>query len=594
MERNQAFRLVKYVWQNWFLLPFVLVSMVAATLLSLAPPWLTGVVLIDKVILDRQVSLLPWVALGLLGAIVLRQAFDYVQRYLLTLLSQRAIHSLRRDLYQHMESLPVSYFGRAPVGDLVSRQVNDADALEDGLQALVTEAGVHLVMVFGTLGLLFYLNVTLTILILPFMFLLLATMQVFRQMVRGSSLRVRDRLGQLSTMATEVLSGIGVVKAFTMEKHELERFSRQSLDMLQANLRLARLEGFYSSTVEIILVGGTVLVVWLAAPKVLAGEMTLGGLVAYLSYLTRFYDPLKGLSRANFRIQKALGAAHRIFAVLDTPHETVGATRGVPLAPAKGHILFDRVSFGYEPHRPVLKDFTLEVKPGEVVAIVGPSGVGKTTLVNLLLRFYSPNQGKVFIDGQPVDALDVSSLRNQIALVQQEAYLFSTTARENILYGKPGAGDEEVEQAARAANIHDFIASLPQGYDTLVGQRGLSLSAGQRQRISLARAFLKDSPILVLDEATASVDSEAEELIQEALGRLLGGRTTLIIAHRLSSLGRAQRIVILEDGSISDEGSKESLLARQGLFRRLYDLQSLGQPALQYSGAPRPPVDTTQ
>jgi subfamily B ATP-binding cassette protein MsbA len=296
--------------------------------------------------------------------------------------------------------------------------------------------------------------------------------------------------------------------------------------------------------------------------------MTVGALVAYLSYLTRFQDPLKGLSNANFRIQKALGAAQRIFSVLDTPTEHREAPGAMDLPRIRGSIHFEKVTFGYRPEHPVLKDFSLEVQPGESVALVGPSGVGKTTLINLLLRFYSPDKGQIWMDGYPIDMVNIASLRQQIALVHQEPFLFSTTIRENILYGRPGASDEEVQWAARAANIHDFITSLPQGYDTGVGQRGVALSGGQRQRIALARAFLKDAPVLLLDEATTSVDSEAEALIQEALANLMGGRTTIIVTHRLSSLQHADRIAILEDGYIAEEGSPQELLAGQGLYRQ--------------------------
>ncbi|HEU0021715.1 MAG TPA: ABC transporter ATP-binding protein [Dehalococcoidia bacterium] len=575
MRRNQILRLLDYLWHYWYLLPLVLVTMVAATLLDLAAPWLIGVVLIDRVILVREADLLPWVILGLLGAVIFRQGFDFAQRYLLALLSQRVIHHLRCDLYQHIESLPMSYFSRTAVGDLVSRQVNDADALEDGLKGLVTEAGVHLIMVLAILGLLFSLNVKLTLAILPFICLMAASMHIFRQGVKGSSLRVRDRLGSLATLATETLSGIGVVKAFCMERAELHRFSGQSQNILQANLRLARLQGFYTSTVEVLIVGSTVVVVWFAAPQVLTETMTVGALVAYLGYLARFQNPLKGLSNANFRIQKALGAAQRIFAVMDTPAEFRQVSDTTVLPPLSGGISFDHVTFGYNADRPVLKDFSLEVQPGESVALVGPSGAGKTTLISLLLGFYSPDAGRILVDGYPIDLVDITFLRRQVALVYQEPFLFSTTVGENILLGRLEAGPEEVEQAARAANIHEFIAALPRGYDTPVGQRGVALSGGQRQRIALARAFLKDAPILLLDEATTSVDSEAEVLIQQALANLMVGRTTIIIAHRLSSLYHAQRIFILEDGRITEEGSHQELLAGPGLYRRLHNLQAL-------------------
>jgi len=431
--------------------------------------------------------------------------------------------------------------------------------------------------VFGILGLLFVLNAKLTLLVLPFLLILAVSMHVFRRAIKGSSLRVRDRLGRLTSLVTETLTGIGVVKAFGMERAELNRFTRSSNNILLANVQLARLEGFYHISVEMILIGSVVMVVWLAAPQVWAEQMKVGALVTYLLYLARFQEPLKGLSKANFRIQKALGAAQRIFAVLDTPVEDRSGPNTIILPRIEGRIRFDQVTFGYRPDEPVLRDFSLEIQPGEVVALVGPSGVGKSTLVNLLLRHYTPMAGTISVDGHPLETLNASSLRKQISLVPQEPFLFSTTVRENILYGRPEASDAEVERAARAANIHDFIAALPQGYQTSVGQRGLALSGGQRQRIALARAFLRDAPVLLLDEATTSVDLEAEALIQEAVAKLMGGRTTLIIAHRLSSLHHAQRIVILEEGRVSEEGSHQDLLAGNGLYRRLYDIQTLVQ-----------------
>ncbi|MFQ6028517.1 MAG: ABC transporter ATP-binding protein, partial [Dehalococcoidia bacterium] len=454
MQRNHVLRLLSYLWPYWYLLPIVFVSMVTATMLGLAPTWLTGVVLIDRVILEENISLLPWVVLGLLGAVLFRQVFDFVQRYFLVILTQRTIHNLRCDMYEHIQNLPMTYFGHTPVGDLVSRQVNDADALEDGLQELVKEAGVHVVMIFGILGLLFSLNVTLTLIILPFMFVLWGVMHVFRRIVRGYSLRVRNRLGALATLATETLSGIGVVKAFGMERAELSRFREHSTNILHANVRLARLEGLYSSTVELVLVGSTVVVVWLAAPQVLSESMTVGALVAYLGYLARFQNPLKGISRAYFRIQKAMGATQRIFSVMDTQNEYQALAETYEMPAAQGSISFDRVTFGYRPEYPVLQDFSLEVHPGEAVALVGHSGVGKTTLVSLLLRFYSPSAGHICIDDYPIDQVTAASLRRQIALVHQEPFLFSTTVRENILYGNPAASDEAVEEAAQAANIH--------------------------------------------------------------------------------------------------------------------------------------------
>ena len=547
------------------------IFMVIATVFALAVPWITGTVLIDQVIIGRNLGLLPWVAGGLVLLVLIGQFFSYLQDITLSRTSQRIIHKLRIDFYWHLQRLPIRIFEKRQTGDLVSRMTNDVDDVEDLITYGTTILGVQLVMLVGAISILLFMNFSLTLLVFITFPLLSFTVYYSRKRIREISRIVKQNTGEIASRAEETISGIRIVKAFTREGFEVERFSDKSIKSMNANVKAAKAWSIYGSTVEIIMIIGTAIVVWFAAPSVISGSFTVGQLVAYFAYLTRLYNPVMSLSKLNLIIQRGMAATERLFEIMDIPQEP--AKEGSAEPRIKGDVTFQNVSFGYDSDRPVLRDFSLSAKKGEVVALVGRSGAGKTTVANLLMRFHDPTEGQITIDGYPIEELKLRSLREQIGVVLQETFLFSGTVKENISYGNLRANDTELEEAARAANAHDFITSLPNGYDTPIGERGVKLSGGERQRIAIARALLRNPSILILDEATSNIDSESEILIEGALKRLMNGRTTFIIAHRLSTVRRADKIVVIEDGRIVETGTHAGLLAKNGLYRKVYETQ---------------------
>ncbi|MFQ6011497.1 MAG: ABC transporter ATP-binding protein [Nitrososphaerales archaeon] len=545
--------------------------MVIATAFTLTVPWITGTVLIDQVIIGRNLALLPWVAGGLVSIVLLGQIFSYLQDLTLSRTSQRIIHKLRIDFYWHLQKLPIRVFERRQTGDLVSRMTNDVDDVEDLITYGTTVLGVQLVMLAGAISILLFINLPLTLLVFITFPLLSLTVYYSRKRIREISRMVKRNTGEIAARAEETISGIRIVKAFTREGFEVERLSDKSINSMNANVKSAKAWSVYGSGVEMIMIIGTAIVVWFAAPSVIAGGFTVGQLVAYLAYLTRLYNPVMSLSKLNLIIQRGMAATERLFEVMDIPQEP--AKEGSLEPRIDGDVTFDNVSFGYDSNKLVLRDFSLQAKKGEVIALVGRSGAGKTTVANLLMRFHDPTAGKISVDGYPIEQLKLPSLREQIGLVLQETFLFSGTVRENISYGNLQSNNSDLEEAAKAANAHDFITSLPNGYDTIIGERGVKLSGGERQRIAISRAILRDPSILVLDEATSNLDSESEVLIESALKRLMKDKTTFIIAHRLSTVRRADKIVVIEDGRIVESGRHSELLAKNGPYRKVYETQ---------------------
>jgi len=580
-----------------------------------------GFLLFDGVIAKRNLGALPKVV-GILVVIFLSQkAFSFLQEYLNELTNQRIVHRIRCDLYAHIERLPLRFFDRHRTGDLQSRLTSDVDTADGLLKTLVEDLASEVVMLIGTISFLIVVNPRLTAFVLPTIPALAVSVFFFKRTIKRVARELRDLIGEIASLAGETISGIRVLKAFCGEDFELARFSGKSVELLRARVGIAKLQSVYSSTVDVWVFAGTMIVIVTASPRILAGTFTVGALVAYLSYLNKLYGPAKALSKINVSIQKILAAGDRIFEVMDVSsewdadNETAGAANGsngkkyylmaenLPrkelisldlqevkatalTTPSKdltngkltGAVRFENVSFEYEENRPVLKNFNLDVAPGEVISLVGHSGGGKTTVVNLLLRFYRPSSGRVLVDGLPIEQVPLSTLRRQIGLVQQETFLFSGTLRDNIAYANPEATTEEIMEAARAAYAHDFIMQLPKGYRTEVGERGVKLSGGQRQRIAIARALLCNPSILVFDEATSHLDSESEQLVRQALERVAQGRTVFIIAHRLSSVWRADKIVVIEDGELIQLGSHQDLLASNGVYRKLYSLQLDSHP----------------
>jgi subfamily B ATP-binding cassette protein MsbA len=543
--------------------------------------------LLDRVIRHHDMSRLPVVIWLLTGAFVGQQIFDFGSDVLQELANQRLVNRVRCDLYEHTMALPVECFDRGRTGDLLSRISGDIDTVENFLDTLMQNIGSESVKLVGALVAMFAVSVKLTLFLLPTVVALSCSVLFFRKPVKQFSRRVRNIIGDMSSMAEEAIGGVRVVKTFCAEKFELSRFANKSGELLRGRVRLKKLSALYSASVELCIFAGTLIVIKVGTPWVaLAGTITIGGLVAFITYLDKLYGPVKTLSKMNLSIQKILAAGDRVFEVMDVVPEPAGRPRqkasstftglaiseDVP-APIVGDIEFQDVSFGYDSENLVLKDVSLKIKAGEVLALVGPSGGGKTTIANLLLRFYTPTSGQILIDGIPLDHISMERLRAQIGVVSQETYLFSGTGRDNIAYANPNATDHEIVDAAMAAHAHGFLFDSPDGYLTEVGERGVQLSGGQRQRIAIARAILRDPRILIFDEATSHLDSESEELIQEALEGVSKGRTVLVIAHRLSSVRRADKIAVIENGRMVQFGSHEELIVREGVYRRLYSLQ---------------------
>jgi ATP-binding cassette, subfamily B, bacterial MsbA len=582
-------RLFAYARNVWGLLGALGIAIVAGSLLELAIPWVIGFLLIDQVIRHRDAMLLPRVFLLLSTIFIGQQVLGFVKNYLQELADQRILFRLRCDLYEQILYLPVSYFDKSRTGELLARLTGDIETVKGFLETFMQDVVSELILLVGTLATLFALSPTLTIYLLPSVVLLASSVFFFKKTVKRFSRQVRNLFGELSALAAETVSGIRIVKAFSTEDRESYRFAKKSLALLRTQVKTAKLSSFYSTTTEVCIFTGTLIVITMATPWVLAGSFTLGALVAYLSYLNKLYSPVKKLSKINISIQKIIVAGDRIFEILEASPEIsfrpperngallslglTGITPSVPLQ-LQGGLRFERVSFRYDSGTQVFKNFDLDVHPGEVVALVGASGAGKTTVVNLLLGFYKPESGRILLDGVPLERFPLRTLRRQIGLVSQETFLFSGTVRDNIAYANVSATDDEIIASARAANAHDFIVATPQGYLLEVGERGAQLSGGQRQRIAIARAILRNPKIMIFDEATSHLDCESERLIQESLETLSKGRTVFIVAHRLSTIRRADRIVVIEQGRIIEMGKHDELLAQRGVYHRFHALQA--------------------
>jgi len=577
-RRRTVFRLLSYVKIHWPYAVGVTVAIISGAALNLAQPWIIGFVFFNSVLGGGNLSqanlgLLPFVIFLLGLTFGLNQISSFFQVYLSEVLSQRTIHKLRSDVYQHIELLPVGVFDKSHSGDLVSRLVSDTTEVENFMEDDVAGFVSNAVTVAGALGLLFLVDRRLTLLVAPACVVLVIVVNLFKRTIKRFTARIREAFAELTSQAFEVFSGIRIVKSFRLEEHKATEFRDRSLSMTKAKVRLARLSAIYGSSVDLLVLIATLAVIWFAAPPVVSGALKLGALVAFLGVMDKMFKPLVQLSKGNLKLQKALAAADRVFELVDRDPEVLETPGSLTPQMIEGRIEFERVSFSYRPEKKVLSDLSLLIRPGETVAIVGSSGAGKSTVVNLLMRFYEPTSGRILIDEYPITNLSLGYLRSKIGLVLQEPVLFSGTIRENIKYGKLQASDEEVSRASEAANAHEFIVSLQKGYDTEIGERGVTLSVGQRQRIAIARALLKDPSILILDEATSNIDSESESLIQDALRRVAKGRTLIVIGHRLSSIIDAERIVVIENGGIAEEGTHEVLMSKGGAYNRLYEAQ---------------------
>jgi len=533
--------------------------------------------IIDDLIGGAKTNYLALAAM-LAAAFLLRDFFNSLRIRINNIFEQNVIFDMRRDVFARLQRLPVGYFDQRASGDLMTRVIEDVNAVERVLIDGTEQGTVATLSVVGVLAFLFYKNAFLAaVALLPIPILtggvLWYTLTAHR---RYRAQRVAS--SAMSAFLMDSLQGIRQIKAFGRHDHEDRRFAQHADALRQANLGVMRVWAVYSPAMTFAASLGTALVLWFGGAQVAAHKMTIGQLVAFIFFLALFYDPVSRLHGLNQMLQAARAAGERVFDILDATEERPapadGPRRIAFPRPVRGGVEYENVSFGYGPSRAALKNISLRAAPGEMIALVGPTGSGKSTLVNLLPAFYEANAGRIAIDGQDIAAVSLPSLRAQISVVSQEAFLFNGTVRENILYGNPAASGEQMLAASRAANCHDFIARLPQGYDSHVGERGVKLSVGEKQRVSIARALLKNTPILVLDEATASVDTATEKLIQEALERLMANRTSFVIAHRLSTIRNADQILVLRHGEIVERGTHAELLARDGLYAKLSRIQN--------------------
>ena len=511
----------------------------------------------------------------MIGIFAAQSVFYFIRAYQLQFIGERVMADLRLRLFEQLQSLSLSFFNERRTGELVSRLTNDVSTVRALVTSDVSTAISQVLTFVGALILIIITNWQLTLFMLALVPLVVIVALLFGRRLRKLSGAVQDQLATATTVLEEAIGGVRVVQSFTREPYENGRFGEAIERTFQLAMQRIRLSALFGPLASFMGFAAVVSIFWFGGHEVLTGQLTPGQLVMFLILTMTIAGSIGQFGGLWTGLQEALGATKRLFEILDTRPEIADAPDAQPLPRVDGHIQLDRVSFAYQDNQTVhtLHDISLEVKPGEVLALVGPSGAGKTTLVNLIPRFFDATSGSICVDGTDIRTVQVKSLREQIGLVPQETLLFGGTVRENILYGKLDASEAEMIDAARAANAHDFIGQLPNGYETIVGERGVKLSGGQRQRIAIARAILKDPRILLLDEATSSLDSESEGLVQEALERLMQGRTSIVIAHRLSTVHHADRIAVIDQGRLLELGTHAQLIALDGLYARLYRMQ---------------------
>jgi subfamily B ATP-binding cassette protein MsbA len=549
--------------------------------------------LLDAAFLHHDRSLLDRIALLLLALFAIQAGLNFVQTYYLSATGERAVAGLRRELFDKLLTMPPGFFAERRTGELTSRLTTDIGLLQSVMSHQIAEFSRQALALIGGVVVLTYMQPRLTFTALGVVPLVVGSAFYFGRRLRKMTTGVQDKVAEATAVADEALSQIRTVQSFVQEPAERQRYADRILASVWAALVRAEVRGVFFGVLTFATFGGIVFVLWQGGLLVLDGKLTPGALVSFLLYTVTIAAAIGGLASFFSSYQEAVGAAQRVFELLETtsPITDPPSPKSLP-RPIRGAVTFERVSFRYlaDPAAPqVLRDINLAVAPGDIVALVGPSGAGKTTLVSLLPRFWDVREGRILLDGINIRDLRLADLRGAIGVVAQEPALFSGSVRENIAYGRPNANQEAIEAAAQAAHAHEFVQRLPEGYDTVVGERGVKLSGGQRQRIAIARALLKDPAVLILDEATSSLDTESERLIEDAMERLLAGRTTLIIAHRLSTVRRADRLVVLDHGRIVEEGSHSELLARGGLYARLYQHQFREGDLLVETGATEEP-----
>ena len=585
---QKSIRITDLLFPHWLPLTLAFIAVIGESVTDLLDPWPLKIVF-DYVFGSKRMpgwlanvvsfigtdkfSILNFAVLAVILIAVFGALSSYLEKYLTTSVGQWVMHDLRRVFYSHIQKLSLSFHDHKRTGDLISRVTTDIDAVQSLISQVLLGMLVNALTLVGMVLVMLYLNWMFTLialLVAPGLFLVV---YYYTRRIKNASRAMRRQEGQVVNVLQEVLSSIRVVKAFAREDYEQERFEEESRKSVNKALQARKFKAKLPPIVEIIVACGTCMVLWYGARLVVAGTLTSGELLVFLLYLGKMYKPMRELSKMTDTISKAAVGWERIREVLENEMQVRDLPGAVAAPRFKGKIEFDHVSFSYDTAQPVLRDLSLKIEPGQLAALVGPTGAGKTTIVSLLPRFYDISAGEIRIDGADIRRFKSKSLREQISFVLQETLLFRAPVWQNIAYGKPEARREEIIRAAQLANAEEFIERMPRGYETMIGERGLTLSGGQRQRITIARAIIRDAPILILDEPSAGLDAESEKLVFDALGNLMEGRTSIVIAHRLATVRRADVIFVIDNGQVVEQGTHEQLLAHGGLYSRLYELQ---------------------
>ena len=590
--RADRLRIVPILRPHWAALVLAFLAVLGETLADVLEPWPIKIV-VDNLVQSKKlpgpvtafvlqvfgqntISVLNFAVAAVLVIAVVGAISSYYEKYLTTSVSQWVAHDLRRMLYQRIQRLSLAEHGESRTGDLMTRVTSDIDAIQDFINSALLGIIVNLLTLVGMVGVMVYINWRFTIAALSVAPILFAVVYYYSRRIKQASRAVKKKESELASGLAEILNSIHTVQAFAREDYEDRRFDWESRQSVQAGLQARSMKARLTPMVDVIVAAGTCLVLGYGARLALAGEISTGELILFLMYLTKTYKPLKELSKMTNTVSKAAVSYERIQEVFGVESRVTDLPGAQPAPPFKGEIEFDHVTFGYGSGLTVLKDVSFRLEPGQVGAIVGPSGTGKTTIASLIPRFFDPQKGAVRIDGTDVRQYTLKSLRDQISFVLQDTLLFSGTIWENIAYGRPDAPPEDTIRAAELANAHDFIVNMPQGYWTAVAERGTTLSGGQRRRIAIARAIVRNTPILILDEPTTGLDAASERAVTEALERLMKGRTCLVIAHHLSTIQRADVIFVVKDSEIVERGTHDELLARGGVYANLFELQTAG------------------
>jgi len=575
---------------HWKALTLALVAVLGETLSDVLEPWPIKIV-IDNILQSKKLPdwlggfvshtfgheklpILNFAVVAVVAIAVVGATSSYVEKYLTTSVSQWVTHDLRRTLYNHIQRLSLSEHDKAQTGDLITRVTSDISAIQDFINSALLGMLVNSLTLVGMIGVMLYINWRFTVIALSIAPALFVVVYTFTRRIKQASRAVRKKESELVSVVQEVLTSVRVVKAFAREDFEVARFESQSMENVETALRARSIKAKLSPIVEVLIAIGTCLVLGYGARLALRGELSAGILIVFFLYLGRMYKPMRELSKMSDAVSKAIVGFERIQEVLQVEARVRDLPRARRAPRFKGKIEFEHVTFAYDEKPPVLNDISFKIEAGKVAAIVGPSGAGKSTIISLIPRFYDPQSGRIKIDGVDIRQYRLKSLREQISFVLQDTLLFHASIWDNIAYGKPDAESQKVVRAAKLANAHEFIEKMPEGYATMVGERGMTLSGGQRQRIAIARAIIRDTPLLILDEPTSGLDSSSEQAVIEALERLMEGRTSIVVAHHLSSIRHADVIFVIKDSELVEQGTHEELLAAGGAYSDLYRIQT--------------------